>query len=109
MKLSAESAPQSAGTYWVKYASAKNTTVTVTVDQNGKVTDVEIRGAMSERYGEWTQVKDAALALEKLAVPAGAQAVFRGGACSAGERQDYGWGYILAGNMNDIFVMMHWN
>ena len=109
MTRSGESAPSAVGSYWVKYVSAKKTTVTVTIDAKGKVTEIEIRGAMSERYGEWTQVKDAALAYEKLAIPAAAQTVFKGGACSAGERQDYDWGYILAGNMNDIFVRIHWN
>ena len=109
MTLSGESQPSASGSYWVRYASAKKTTLMLTIDKDGKITDIEVRGVMAERYGEWTTVKDAVLASDRLGLAADVQAVFRGGTCSAGERKDYSWGYILAGNMDAVFVMMHWN
>lgn len=109
MTPAGESQPSESGSYWVKYTSVRKTSLLLTVDKDGKVTEIEISGAMSERYGEWTQEKDAALVYEKLAVPAEAQAAFKGGECSAGKREDYDWGYVMAWNMDALFVRIHWN
>ena len=97
------------GSYWVRYVSANQTKVYILVDMDGNVKKITIDGTFAERYGEWTRVKDAALSCERLGLDSGIRSEFAGGDCSSGTREDYDWGYVMAGNMNTVFIWIEWN
>ena len=109
MTLSREAEPQKDGSYWVRYKSANQTEIYVLVDIDGNVKKINIEGTFAERYGEWTKVKDAALNCERLGLDSGVRTEFAGGDCSAGIREDYDWGYVMAANMNTVFIWIEWN
>ncbi|MBO4378536.1 MAG: hypothetical protein J5889_06215 [Clostridia bacterium] len=109
LTLSQEAEPQKDGSYWVRYVSANQTKVYILVDMDGNVKKISIDGTFAERYGEWTKVKDAALSCERLGLDSGIRSEFAGGDCSSGTREDYDWGYVMAGNMNTVFIWIEWN
>ena len=108
MSWSGESQPTTDGSYWISYKGPGGTELTVRINLEGKIIGVTVEGKQSERYGEWTKVKDAALNCGSLGLPDDVKSSFKGGECSAGLRKDYDWGYVLAGNMNSILIRIVW-
>ena len=107
--LAQEAEPQKDGSYWVRYTSANQTKVYIQVDIDGKIDRITIDGSFAERDGEWTKVKDATLNCERLGLDSGIRSEFTGGDCASGTREDYDWGYVMAGNMNTVFIWIDWN
>ena len=109
LTLAQEAEPQKDGSYWVRYTSANQTKVYIQVDIDGKIDRITIDGSFAERDGEWTKVKDATLNCERLGLDSGIRSEFTGGDCASGTREDYDWGYVMAGNMNTVFIWIDWN
>ena len=107
MSFAGESKASTSGAYWAKASTAKGTSVTINIDQEGKITQVEVLGKYSERRGDWQAVKDAVLKWPGLKLPPAALSRFSGD-CGANGREDYDWGYILLGNMDNIFIRIVW-
>ena len=98
---------ETSGEYWATYVSGKETGVTIHIDTEGTITAVSVTGRLSEQHGEWQTVKDAVLTWSKLKLPAEVVSHFRGD-CGRNDRQDYDWGYVLLGNMDNIFIRIYW-
>ena len=107
MSFAGESKASTSGAYWAKASTAKGTSVTINIDQEGKITQVEVLGKYSERRGDWQAVKDAVLKWPGLKLPPAALSRFSGD-CGANGREDYDWGYILLGNMDNILIRIVW-
>ena len=91
------------GEYTATFSTAGGTDVEIRINAEGTITWVEVLGKLSEQHGEWQTVKDAVLQWDKLELSEEVVTHFRGD-CGRNDRQDYDWGYVLLGNMDNIFI-----